>query len=875
MRLISLIKGLIFLLLLTSGFIYFFAATNLGTVFAIRIVAKFLPGHLQVETIKGQLSSEITFENLSFSNENIHVSLKSLHYAWHPWKLINKKFIFDEIDVQGVRIDFSGNKNEKNNGASTFDLSNFLTMINHVRIYHLHIKDFRLFKENVILSQVDELTVLKRADNSNSFSLISPNGNMDGQFTVATSPNLVWRVELSGSNINPREIFGEWDGHINFIFKSTGIWGQHNKKVSLQLTDINGQLGKFPVQGFVSLDLENGKLEIHNSQLAIANAQAKIAGTFNRNWNMNWQVDIPELQTIVPNSHGSFSSTGKMIGPEKMPQIQANLMGNEIAIENIKIKKLLGNISSTLKFPSTNLALIISDVTISNYRIPKINLRVASNLAQQKLISNIVLSLSSTNQMNGQIILPQFKTFTDLYQPMEGEIKFNFATLNEMISAPEISDLQGKMQGSIKVSGTLSNPSVLVDASLKQGHLFIQRLGIALDDVSLQANYQTNQPVIMNGSFNAGKGQGLFNGQLNIHEPDFPAFFKIEGTNLQLADLNEYKIIVSPNLTISYNSDITKIEGQIVIPYAEITPKDFSSVSKLPSEVVIINEQSKTSAPVIPNNFYMDIKITLGKHIYLAYENLKTLLAGNLNISQNPGSPPVATGELHAIDGKYYAYGKLLTIKEGRLIYTGNSLSNPGLDVRAIEQFKTLAFEGGESMFNETKELQSVYTGSSNLITVGIWVKGTLNKPKVTLYSDPAGLSQGDILSYLVFGYPQSQIKTANKLALLNNIASSLYQDKTNVGGITKKFQNVLGLNEFSVGSTEYFDPETNSTANATAVRVGKQIGSRLSLHYSVGLFHSVSILNLRYQINKRLAIQSQTSSIDTGADLVYEFEKD
>lgn len=156
-------------------------------------------------------------------------------------------------------------------------------------------------------------------------------------------------------------------------------------------------------------------------------------------------------------------------------------------------------------------------------------------------------------------------------------------------------------------------------------------------------------------------------------------------------------------------------------------------------------------------------------------------------------------------------------------------------------------------------------------------VGGTLQKPAFNLISTPA-MAQGDILSYLVFGFPQSQAN-GNQYGAILSALSSLNPNTPSVGNVTKNIEQKLGLTEMNVQSVQIFNPNATSNSDsvisATSFVVGKQLTNNLSIHYSIGLFYPVSILNLRYQLAKHWAIQSETSTLDNGADVLYSIEQD
>jgi autotransporter translocation and assembly factor TamB len=90
-----------------------------------------------------------------------------------------------------------------------------------------------------------------------------------------------------------------------------------------------------------------------------------------------------------------------------------------------------------------------------------------------------------------------------------------------------------------------------------------------------------------------------------------------------------------------------------------------------------------------------------------------------------PEALPWGRGELRVVDGTFGAFGQRLEIETGRLIYTGGPLENPGLEIRAVRRV--------------------------DQVTAGALVRGTLQEPEITLYSDPP-MPSAEVLSYLTLG---------------------------------------------------------------------------------------------------------------------------
>src|SRR5690606_27935465 len=92
---------------------------------------------------------------------------------------------------------------------------------------------------------------------------------------------------------------------------------------------------------------------------------------------------------------------------------------------------------------------------------------------------------------------------------------------------------------------------------------------------------------------------------------------------------------------------------------------------------------------------------------------LTARLGGRLSVSIAPDNPATGNGRLTVLEGEYSAYGQDLTLARGEIIYTGQPLTNPGLDIRAERHIEPD-------------------------ITAGVAVRGPLAQPEARVYSDPA-----------------------------------------------------------------------------------------------------------------------------------------
>ena len=228
------------------------------------------------------------------------------------------------------------------------------------------------------------------------------------------------------------------------------------------------------------------------------------------------------------------------------------------------------------------------------------------------------------------------------------------------------------------------------------------------------------------------------------------------------------------------------------------------------------------------------VNLVLGDRIDFLGYGFEGKLGGKLLVQEEPGQLARGTGSVNILEGRYRAYGQRLDIENGRLLFTGGPLTNPGLDLRAVRK-----------------------TGN---VTAGIKVRGRLQQPVLELFSIPA-MGQTDALSYLLLGRPLESA-SGEEGAMMARAALALGL----AGGdrLARSIGNQFGLDEMRI--------EGSDSGDQASLVVGRYMSPRLYVSYGVGLVESLNTLNLRYQISEKWQLKA-VSGANQGADFLYSIE--
>jgi translocation and assembly module TamB len=648
----------------------------------------------------------------------------------------------------------------------------------------------------------------------------------------------------------------------------------HVRIKQIQMTNVTYTGNDDKPFNVLAIDVQQNDTENFTFSAELLNGD--IQGTIAKEWNAKWHFQIPDLSKLVPNTSGSVALSGTITGPRLEPAIIADVNAKKLSLNDDTINQLNGKINITLKPDVTsNVSVNASGIKIQNHVFQDTNVSVSgqTHIANKQYETSAVINFNKKPYLNVALYLPinfDFNHYNE--QPIYAKINVDAINLETLAHyAPGVKNLRGKLLGSLEMQGTLHAPHFKGEISLDNGNLDVPVLGVTFKNITLHALGNESRMLHYTGTLQAGSGKAKLQGSTDFSQKDFPSTLNLQGDNLQLLDLEDYKLQASPDITVTLTDNILSVHGKIFVPTAKIAPKNFNGIVTLPSDVVFVGAKKTNVSSVLDYLPTLQITVTLGDKIYLHYQDLEADLKGSVIINKDAHSPATGVGELYATKGTYNAYKKVLTIKQGRLVYTGNVITNPGLNIRASREMKTVA-TGAISDFSNVQ----AYTGSE-VLTVGVQVLGTLEKPVISLYSEPS-LSQVDVLSYLILGVPSKQVSSSSNQALLS-AAQALNlggNGSTNLASITQNIQKTFGLSEMNVESVQTFDQSTGGTVGTTSLVLGKQITPNLYAHYSTSfdLSNPVSTFHLRYKLSKRFSIQSETSTIDTGADLLYSIER-
>lgn len=398
---------------------------------------------------------------------------------------------------------------------------------------------------------------------------------------------------------------------------------------------------------------------------------------------------------------------------------------------------------------------------------------------------------------------------------------------------PDVANPAGRIFSDIRVGGSLMSPVIIGEAGLRQGSVDIRRAGIAVTEIELLLRQRDAGQLTLQGSAKSGEGRLELSGDTLIGASSgIRTEIRVEGDDLELLRLPDWQVTASPSITVLFDERATHVSGDLGIPKASVSLHTVPETTERPSSDVVVYRGEEKKATT-RRQLHVDVNTILGEEVFFSGFGLTTGLEGSVRIAGDSESPYKSSGRVVLHDGRYKAYGQNLDIESGELIFNG-PLTSPALNIRATR------------------------TASDNTVA-GIHLTGTPDALTSRVYSEPA-LADAEALSYLLTGRPLANAN-AEEGDMLNEAAFSL--GLSSAGSVVSRIRNELGLDTLGI----------QGAADNRQLFAGKRLGNRLFIEYAYGMVDSLGTLLLRYQLNRRLAIESRSGSARL-IDIIYSVKK-
>ncbi len=315
-----------------------------------------------------------------------------------------------------------------------------------------------------------------------------------------------------------------------------------------------------------------------------------------------------------------------------------------------------------------------------------------------------------------------------------------------------LEDVVGTVSAQMRIRGTPVSPRPSGTVTLTNAAWTVDAIGVRHTGVSgellLQPNGTVGVKLAAAGTGNGATGTSSISGLVQLDTLQNPRLdLAIDFDRFLSVDRRDMQGRVSGALTLTGRYRLPVARGDLTLDEATLFVEEFArnaDVVDLRSPLlyapgIAVDTTVFVSQPLIAglnnpffDNLRMDVDLVVPRNLWLRSPEMNVELGGELIVAYDRGEGDlVLVGELEALRGSYAVFGRTFDVDGGTASFLGQPGVNPTLDIQALTRVRRQ--EGGP-------------------LEVRATVGGTLVEPLVTLSTEEAGLSQADLVSYLVFG---------------------------------------------------------------------------------------------------------------------------
>ena len=593
---------------------------------------------------------------------------------------------------------------------------------------------------------------------------------------------------------------------------------------------------------------------------------------------------VSEDQSISIN--GMFTTSGRESLSVDIAGLNFGFLSN---LENMPLRmdgilNMNAHLSGIADAPLINGDLKISNGFINDYNYD--NFTMSFNYTEQILDWQMSFIPLEGSQLNATGKLPVNLAFTEntgkidssrnVFARIKGD-SIDFAVIKAASNL--FRDVTGQLAIDLTVDNTINNLYPSGSLALSHGTFKIPKFGIRYKDINMLLSVDSSRFNIDRFITKSNSGLLSVSGDVQIDHKKPDQFLKSIELNIAadkfLVMSNEnYEMVIEGDIVITGTKASPEFDGLIrVLRSRFYIPALMEGGNGKVREIkpLLVEASGDTAAPVqtikttvdtgststLIDNLQGSARIEIPRNTWIRSPDMNVELSGELVLVKQ-GKNFELFGSINVQRGTYDIYGKRFKIERGVLNFQGGADFNPRIELTANHEFRTAE--------REKKKLH-------------LTVNGSALSPELSFTLDETDISEGDALSYIIFGKNLEELTHGQKTDLNEQSGFDAQATANNLvvsfiaGQLSRTLGKTLDLDVIELKSEENWQ-------YATFI-IGKYLTNDLFLSYKreFGENRTNEIvpdeITLEYEINPKLFLQLiQGSEKTSGFDVIIKFER-
>jgi translocation and assembly module TamB len=399
---------------------------------------------------------------------------------------------------------------------------------------------------------------------------------------------------------------------------------------------------------------------------------------------------------------------------------------------------------------------------------------------------------------------------------------------------PSDAGFEAIIGGDISINGTVEEPSFGGSVNVREGRIDLLPTGEVISDIQIEGTLENRQLSIHHlTATNDTNGRISGNGLVGMTEENaFRWEALLDCANIKFVSLDYATVIADATVKLVGDLSSITISGSATAKKALI-----DLAARFPSNIpeIKVRYLDETTQQDSSYHVFFDLSIDASHNLEIKGRGLSSQWDGHLHLGGEASDLNVE-GLLRCLQGSFTLSTKELTISEGSIVCSGNVFKDSRLNV--------IANIGLPS------------------ITAQVFLKGSLEKPKIAIQSTPPK-PDNEILSLLLFNKEFGDISPLQSLQLANTAMT--LQRSSGPFDLLDRVKETFGIDIIDFGSSAPCVTPSSSTPlsldptdtgpppqdvqSDVSLKVGKYISDDVAVTVSKNVTSDANYLGLEAQI--------------------------
>ncbi len=155
-----------------------------------------------------------------------------------------------------------------------------------------------------------------------------------------------WSAKVRLEQFDPSCLYAEFPGSIDGTFATEGTFGEEGLSGSLTIKNISGTLRGNKLSGEGEIALSHNVLTSPGLVIKSGPSELTVKGRAGDSLALDFSFSSPDISTLVPESAGSFSLSGKLQGSRDLPLLDAEFWGQGLRYRDNRLGLMQAKVSA-------------------------------------------------------------------------------------------------------------------------------------------------------------------------------------------------------------------------------------------------------------------------------------------------------------------------------------------------------------------------------------------------------------------------------------------------------------------------------------------------------------------------------------------------